>query len=159
MASVDPIPVAVIGASGYTGVELLRLLCDHPRARLVHRCALKNAGQRASDLFPNLLGRVDLVCKAFDPDEVTAVAKVAFFALPHSESVPAARALLERGLTVLDLSADFRLKDEAGYAQWYGRHKAPELLATAVYGMPERHRDALAGARLVAPLRWVPMGA
>ena len=148
--SFDQIPVAVVGASGYTGVELLRLLADHPRVSLAHLCAHRNAGQRAADLFPNLLGRVDLVCRPFDADEVAANAKVAFLALPHGESVPAAKALLERGLTVLDLSADFRLHDAAAYAQWYGEHTAPELLDVAVYGQPELHRERLTGARLVA---------
>lgn len=146
----DRLPVAVVGASGYTGAELLRLLCDHPRVVLSHLCAHKNAGQRADALFPSLLGRVDLVCEAFDADRVAAAARVAFLALPHGESVPAAQALLERGLTVLDLSADFRLHQASAYDAWYGPHQAPELLASAVYGQPERHRERLRGARLVA---------
>src|SRR6476661_2955570 len=83
--SIDRIPVAVVGASGYTGVELLRLLADHPRVALTHLCAHRNAGQRAADLFPNLLGRVDLVCQPFDADAVAASAKLAFLALPHGE--------------------------------------------------------------------------
>jgi N-acetyl-gamma-glutamyl-phosphate reductase len=146
----DRLPVAVVGASGYTGAELMRLLIDHPRVELAHLSAHKNAGQRAADLFPSLTGRVDLTCRTFDADEIARAARIAFLALPHGESVPAAQALLERGLTVLDLSADFRLKDAAVYEQWYGTHAAPELLSRAVYGMPERHRAALASARLVA---------
>ena len=149
----EPIPVAVVGASGYTGVELLRLLADHPRVALTHLCAHKNAGQRADALFPSLIGRVDLTCQRFDADTVARDAKIAFLALPHGESVPVAQALLGRGLTVLDLSADFRLHDAAVYAQWYGPgtgHGAPELLARAVYGQPELHRAQLVGARLVA---------
>ena len=146
----DKIPVAVVGASGYTGVELVRLLVDHPRLELVHVTAHRSAGQPLAQLFPNLVGRVHLVCAAFDAAEVASKARVAFLALPHGESVAAARALLERDVTVLDLSADFRLHDVADYAQWYTPHAAPELLARAVYGMPERHRQALVGARLVA---------
>jgi N-acetyl-gamma-glutamyl-phosphate reductase len=149
----DRMPVAVVGASGYTGVELLRLLVDHPRVALAHLSAHKNAGARAAELFPSLAGRPEvdaLVCRAFDADEVAKGARLAFLALPHGESVPAARALLERGLTVLDLSADFRLRDAAAYEAWYGPHAAKELLSRAVYGLPERHRGELPGARLVA---------
>ena len=146
----DRLTVAVVGASGYTGAELLRILVDHPRVDLVHLSAHKNAGQRAADLFPHLTGRLNFVCRAFDADEVARLAQVAFLALPHGESVPAAAALLERGVAVFDLSADFRLHDVADYERWYGAHAAPQLLARAVYGMPELHRGALAGARLVA---------
>jgi len=149
----DRLAVAVVGASGYTGAELLRLLVDHPRVTVAHVTAHRSAGQRLVELFPHLRGRPELeplVCRAFDADEVAAAAKLAFLALPHGESVPAATALLERGLTVLDLSADFRLRDPDAYEAWYGPHPAKELLGRAVYGLPERHRRELAGARLVA---------
>lgn len=146
----ERIPVAVVGASGYTGAELLRLLADHPRVEVAHVCAHKNAGQRVAELFPHLLGRVELTCQPFDADEVARAARVAFLALPHGQSVPTAKALVERGLTVLDLSADFRLRDAAEYETWYAPHAAPELLAAAVYGLPELHRARLPGARLVA---------
>jgi len=146
----ERVAVAVVGASGYTGVELLRLLSVHPGVTLTHLSAHKNAGLRADALFPSLLGRVSLTCQSFDADQVAAAARVAFLALPHGESVPVARALLERGLTVLDLSADFRLRSADDYSKWYGPHAAPELLEGAVYGMPELWRERLRGARLVA---------
>src|SRR5438067_12043587 len=111
----ESIPVAVVGASGYAGAELLRLLVDHPQVDLVHLSAQKNAGQRVGDLFPHLLGRLNLVCHRFDADEVARAARVVFLALPHGESIPAVEALLERGVTVIDLSADFRLADVAEY--------------------------------------------
>src|SRR5256885_11908088 len=128
----ESIPVAVVGASGYAGAELLRLLVDHPHVDLVHLSANKNAGQRVGDLFPHLLGRLNLVCHRFDPDEAARAAKVVFLALPHGESVAAAQALLERGTTVIDLSADFRLRSAGEYEVWYGPHGAPHLLAQAV---------------------------
>ena len=146
----DRLTVAVVGASGYTGAELLRLLVDHPLVDLVHLSAHKNAGQRAGDLFPHLLGRINFVCRPFDADDVSRVAHVAFLALPHGESVPTATALLDRGVSVFDLSADFRLRDAHTYEQWYGAHGAPHLLERAVYGLPELHRKDLGGARLVA---------
>ena len=151
----DRIPVAVVGASGYTGAELLRLCLEHPRLAVAGVYARSRAGEPLAGVFPQFAGRLALSLEAFDPDAVAARARVAFLALPHGESAPAAAALHERGLTVVDLSADFRLKDERQHAAWYGRspgdrHPAPDLLGRAVYGLPELHRQALAGARLVA---------
>jgi len=143
-------PVAVVGASGYTGAELCRLLLEHPRAAVAGVYGRTRAGERYAAVFPQFAGRLDLVVEPFDADAVAARARVAFLALPHHDSIAPAAALLARGVTVLDLSADFRLKSAAEYQAWYGAHEHPELLAEAVYGLPELHRARLAGARLVA---------
>jgi N-acetyl-gamma-glutamyl-phosphate reductase len=147
--------VAVIGASGYTGSELLRLLAHHPRVVVTAVMARRAAGQRLVDVFPHLRGHLDLPIEAFDADAVAARADVACCALPHGESAPIVAALRARGVVVLDLSADYRLRDAAAWASWYGSaehpvHPAPALLADAVYGLPERHRARLRGAGLVA---------
>jgi N-acetyl-gamma-glutamyl-phosphate reductase len=153
--SSDRIRVTIVGASGYTGAELIRLLLGHPRVQITAVMAKRAAGQRIDEVFPHLIGRLALPVEAFDPDTVARKADVAFAALPHGESAPAVIALRERGVTVLDLSADFRLHDPVAWAQWYGsaehpQHPSPALLAQAVYGLPERHRSQLAGAGLVA---------
>jgi N-acetyl-gamma-glutamyl-phosphate reductase len=146
------IPVAVIGASGYTGAELLRILAEHPQAHVVAAVAKTKAGESLARVFPQFAGTPTgaLPLEAFDADAIARRARVAFSALPHGESAPTVAALLERGLTVIDLSADFRLRDPATYATWYHAHPAPNLLPQAVYGLPERHRARLVGAGLVA---------
>ncbi len=149
-----PAKIAVIGASGYTGLELLRLLLTHPYAELVCVTSRQNAGQRIADLFPRFSGAsaADLTFIDPDPDAVAASgAEVAFLALPHGVAAGYASSLLEKGLKIVDLSADFRLDDKEVYKEFYDAdHPAPELLAEAVYGLPEIHRDAIIGARLVA---------
>lgn len=143
--------VAILGATGYTGAELVRLLLGHPSVELRAVCGQDGrAGTALSDVLPSLSGVTDLVLEAFDPARVAKVADFAFCALPHGASAPAVRALLDAGLRVLDLSADFRLRDMAAHAEWYGPHPAPELAAEAAYGLPELHRDEIAKARLVA---------
>jgi N-acetyl-gamma-glutamyl-phosphate reductase len=150
----ERIPVAVVGASGYTGAELLRLLATHPRAEVVAVYAKRAAGQRLTDVFPHLTGRYDrLVVEEFDAAAIASRAQVAFSALPHGDSAAVVAALRARDVTTLDLSADFRLRDPAAWRAWYGGehdHPAPELLQQAVYGLPERHRAALREAQLVA---------
>jgi N-acetyl-gamma-glutamyl-phosphate reductase len=148
------VPVVVVGASGYAGAELLRLLAGHPRVEIAGLAARRAAGQRLTDVFPHFAGRLDLAIEAFDADAVAGRARVAFSALPHGHSAPVVAALRARGVTVLDLSADFRLRDPVAWQAWYGgaedAHPAPALCAEAVYGLPERHRAALAGAGLIA---------
>lgn len=144
------VPVALVGATGYTGAELFRLLADHPHAEVVLAIARKEVGKPVAELYPHLAGRVDLVLEAFDPDRIAQVAKVAFLALPHGTAAASAKPLLERGVQVFDLSADFRLKDRATYESFYGAHPHPELLAESIYGLVEHHRASLEGARLVA---------
>ena len=145
------IPVAIVGASGYTGAELCRLLLAHPSVEIVSVHAKTSAGQALAKVFPQFRGVLDLTLEPVDADAIAARAKVAFCALPHGESAGIVTALHDRGMTVLDLSADFRLRDAAAYRTWYGHeHPAADRLAQAVYGLPERHRDALRGATLIA---------
>jgi N-acetyl-gamma-glutamyl-phosphate reductase len=143
--------VAVFGASGYTGLELLRLLLRHPRFELALVTSEQRAGEPVGDAFPALRGLVDLrFVASADATRLAREVDLAFTALPHAASAPTVAALRKAGVPVLDLSADFRLHDAAVYRQWYGEHPAPGLLASAVYGLPELHREALRKAELVA---------
>lgn len=143
--------VGILGASGYTGAELIRILLGHPRAEITYLAARERLAPRASDVLPQLRGVLEIPIEAFDPDAIAARTDVVFCALPHGASIEAVKALRARGVRVLDLSADFRLQDPALYARWYGApHGAPELLSAAVYGLPELKRAALRGASLVA---------
>jgi N-acetyl-gamma-glutamyl-phosphate reductase len=149
-AAHDKWPVAVVGASGYTGAELVRLLLGHPRARLAGLYAHRHAGEKVASHFPQFAGLIDDVYLKYAPDDLAARARVALLALPHGESAAVALELMARGVAVLDLSADFRLRSPSLYTEWYGPHAAPDLCAEARYGLVERHRTTLAGARLVA---------
>lgn len=142
--------IALIGATGYTGAELLRLLADHPEAEVAVAVARRDVGKPLSEIFPHLVGRTSLVLEAYDADDVARRCDVAMLALPHGASAQVGKELFERGLQVLDLSADFRLRDLATYERHYGAHPCPELLPRAVYGLVEHHREALVGASLVA---------
>lgn len=144
------IDVAIVGAAGYTGAELTRLVTAHPGLELRMVTSAAHAGRPVSDLYPALAG-VDLSYVAPDAEDIAASAKLAFLAVPHTAAMALVPALLGAGVAVIDLSADFRLTDAALYQRWYGaEHSAPELLAEASYGLPELWRDGLAGARLVA---------
>jgi N-acetyl-gamma-glutamyl-phosphate reductase len=142
--------VAVVGASGYTGLELLRMLLRHPHFELAAVTSEQRAGRPLGEAFPSLRGRTDLRLEGADAGALVGRVELAFTALPHAASAPTVQALHAAGVAVVDLSADFRLRDPAVYAKWYGAHPAPELIAQAVYGLPELYRDALDGARLVA---------
>lgn len=144
------IKVAVVGGTGYTGVELLRLLVNHPHVAIVAVTSRSEAGTPVADMYPNLRGHLDL---AFSEPavETLAAADVVFFATPNGTAMKMVPALLEAGVRVIDLAADFRLKDAALWQQWYGMaHACPELLEEAVYGLPEVNREATRSARLVA---------
>ncbi|MBM4292510.1 MAG: N-acetyl-gamma-glutamyl-phosphate reductase [Deltaproteobacteria bacterium] len=144
------VSVVVVGASGYTGAELLRYLTAHPRADVRAVYGHSKAGLPLGEVFPSLAHSA-LRLSAFDPDAAAEEASVAFLALPHGASQEAARALRERGVRVVDLSADHRFSDPAEYARVYGvPHAHPALLAEAVYGLPELFRDEVRGAGLVA---------
>src|SRR5574341_1316401 len=137
--------VAVAGASGYTGVELLRLLLQHPWAKVVALTADTYANQPIGKVFPSLTGLVDLTCLPLDTAKLAAEAEFVFLALPHKTSMAAGADLIQRGARVLDLSANYRLKDAAAYPRWYGvQHVVPHLLKEAAYGLPELHRAAIA---------------
>ena len=151
MAGAKRVPVAVVGATGYVGAELLRVLARHPGVELVFVSSEQHRGKRASDVYPALRGYVDLVLQAPDPNAAAEKAEVVFTALPHGASAPIVAALHARGRIVVDQSADFRLHDVVTYARWYGdHHPAPALLAEAVYGIPEIHRERMRRTRLVA---------
>ncbi|MDH5302003.1 MAG: N-acetyl-gamma-glutamyl-phosphate reductase [Gammaproteobacteria bacterium] len=144
------IKVGVVGGTGYTGVELLRLLAMHPQVALRAITSRSESGTRVSDMFPNLRGRVDLAFS--EPDfAVLGECDVVFFATPNGVAMTMARQLLDQGVKVIDLAADFRLKDVAVWEKWYGmKHASPELVAEAVYGLPEVNREQVRQARLVA---------
>jgi len=139
--------VAVIGAAGYGGAVAAAILWRHPSLELAAVTARSEAGRRHDDLYPRY--RVPLVLDEFDPDDIAARAQSAIVAYPHGAAAPAVKALRERGLKVVDLSADFRL-DRERYERWYQPHAAPELLGEAVYGLTEAHRDEIRAADLVA---------
>jgi N-acetyl-gamma-glutamyl-phosphate reductase len=144
------VKVGIVGGTGYTGVELLRLLAQHPEVELAVITSRKDAGTRVSDMFPSLRARVALAFA--DPREAPlASCDVVFFATPNGVAMGEARGLLEAGAKIIDLAADFRLADAALWERWYGmKHACPELLPEAVYGLPEVNREAIRGARLVA---------
>ena len=144
------IKVGIVGGTGYTGVELLRLLAQHPEVELAAITSRAEAGSAVADMFPSLRGRVSLNFS----DPVTAPLKdcqVVFFATPNGVAMQQARSLLEAGVRVIDLAADFRIKDIAVWEKWYSMaHAAPDLVAEAVYGLPELNRTQIRNARLVA---------
>lgn len=144
------IRVGIVGGTGYTGVELLRILALHPEVELTAITSRGNAGEKVADMFPNLRGHVDLAFS--DPSEADlSGCDVVFFATPNGIAMGAARELLDAGVRVIDLAADFRIKDIALWEKWYGMpHASPDLVAEAVYGLPELNREAIRGARLVA---------
>ena len=146
----ERVPAAVIGASGYVGAELIRLLQRHPQVSIAGLYANRRAGESIARDLPQFSGILDGNFLAYDADAIASAAKIAFVALPHGESARVSGELYQRGLTVLDLSADLRLRSPEIYGEWYGPHHAPELLPHAVYGLVERHRVQLKNARLVA---------
>jgi len=145
------VQVAVIGAAGYAGVEAVRWTLAHPRFELACITSAADAGRSLSTLYPGLAGATDLAFVAPNADIIAEQASVAFLAVPHTAAMELVPELLSRGVTVLDMSADFRLTDPDVYEHWYGvPHTAPDLLGEAVYGLPEVDRGRLPGARLVA---------
>ncbi len=146
----DWIRAGIVGGTGYTGVELMRLLATHPAIRLEAVTSREQAGRPVADLYQNLRGQVDLAFSA-PGDAALERCDVVFFATPNGTAMTQAPPLLAAGVRVIDLSADFRLRDAEEWRRWYGlEHAAPELLGEAVYGLPEVHREALRDARLVA---------
>jgi N-acetyl-gamma-glutamyl-phosphate reductase len=144
------IKAGIIGASGYTGEELARILALHPRVELTVATSRQYAGKKLADIYPNLRRIVDLTVEDAMLDELAGRAELFFTAVPHQTAMNIVPALLEKGCKVVDLSADFRIHDAAVYEQWYQAHIAPEYLPKAVYGLPELHRQAIMRATLVA---------
>ncbi len=142
--------VGIVGGTGYTGAELLRILALHPEASIEVITSRTEAGTGVAEMFPHLRGHLDLAFT--EPDEgALGECDLVFFATPNGTAMKAAPDLLRRGVRVIDLAADFRLKDPALWEQWYGMpHACPELLDEAVYGLPELHRAQVREARLVA---------
>jgi N-acetyl-gamma-glutamyl-phosphate reductase len=144
------IKTGVVGGTGYTGVELLRLLIGHPDVELAVITSRSEEGRPVADLFPNLRGHTGLTFTAPDAGGLE-TCDLVFFATPNGTAMTLVPGLLEAGVRVVDLAADFRLRSEESWEQWYGMpHSCPELLAEAVYGLPEVNRASIAQARLVA---------
>ena len=144
------IKVGIVGGTGYTGVELLRLLAQHPHAELRAITSRKEAGMGVAEMFPNLRGHVDL---QFSEPAAAGLEKcdVVFFATPNGVAMQEARALVDAGVRIVDLAADFRIRDVAVWEQWYKmKHACPELVAEAVYALPEVNRDQIRKARVIA---------
>ncbi len=144
------IKVGVVGGTGYTGVELLRLLSRHPQVELVAITSRGEAGMAVSDMFPSLRGRVNL--KFVTPQEAALdKCDAVFFATPNGIAMQQAAELVAAGVRIIDLAADFRIRDIAEWEKWYGmKHAAPELVAEAVYGLPETSREQIRKARVLA---------
>ncbi len=144
------INVGVVGGTGYTGVELLRLLAGHSQIKVTAVTSRGEAGKAVADIYPNLRGHYDLSFVAPDMDLLSSC-ELVFFATPNGAAMKMVPALLERGVKVIDLAADFRIKDIPLWEKWYGMdHVCPELVAEAIYGLPEINRAAIKSARLVA---------
>jgi N-acetyl-gamma-glutamyl-phosphate reductase len=142
--------VGIIGASGYTGGELARILALHPAAALTVATSRSHAGKRLSQIYPHLAGIADLVCENVPAAELAERADLFFTAVPHQTAMAIVPELLQAGKKVIDLSADFRLDDPVVYEAWYQPHTAQQYLAEAVYGLPEINREKIAAARLIA---------
>jgi N-acetyl-gamma-glutamyl-phosphate reductase len=150
--AVVPVRVAILGGSGYTALELIRILLRHPHAEIAAVTSRQEGTPRIDEVHPALAGRLDLRLEPFDADRLLARGvRCAFGCLPHGASMGTLPRLLERGVRVIDLSADYRLRDPNVYAQWYGEsHEDLAHLAQAVYGLPELYGDEIPAAQLVA---------
>ena len=152
--------VAVAGGSGYMGAELLRLLLQHPEVTLTSVTSERLAGEPLGRVYPHLRGLTDLTFSDLDAERLTAAVDAVFLALPHMESQKAVPVLRRHGVRVIDLSADYRLRDPEDYTVWYkAPHIDPDGLAEAVYGLPELYRKVISGAGLVAAPGCYPTGA
>lgn len=142
--------VAIVGASGYTGLELIRILHCHPEVEIACLTSEQSAGKRISEVFPTLRGRCDTVLENLEPVRVSEKADIIFTALPHKAAMEVVPTFIKLGKKVIDLSADYRLSDPAVYGEWYEPHINPANLKKAVYGLPEIRRSKIKGAKLVA---------
>ncbi|MCA8864207.1 MULTISPECIES: N-acetyl-gamma-glutamyl-phosphate reductase [unclassified Halomonas] len=145
------IKVGIVGGTGYTGVELLRLLAQHPQVNVAMITSRSETGVKVCDMYPNLRGHYDTLAFSEPDAKQLGAMDAVFFATPHGVAHALAGELLDNGTRVIDLSADFRLRDADEWSHWYGQaHGAPELLQEAVYGLPEMHREKIKNARLIA---------
>ncbi len=156
----EKLNVAIVGSSGYTGGELMRILLNHPMVMVTAITSEKSAGKPIVSIFPHLAGLTSLVCEPLDPDAIAKKADFVFLALPHVTAQEATFRFRKLGKKVVDLSADYRLSDPALYETWYEHaHQYPELLKDAVYGLPELHREKIKKASLAANPGCYPTGA
>jgi N-acetyl-gamma-glutamyl-phosphate reductase len=144
------IRVGIYGGSGYTGQELMRLLIGHPDAQVVAATSRRFAGVPVSEVYPIFSGRTNLAYADISPEAMAPLADLIFLALPHGVSMGVAPIFVRAGKKVIDLSADFRIRDAASYEAWYGRHTAAGMIGEAVYGLPELYRDRIRTSRLIA---------
>jgi len=151
--------VGIIGATGYTGVELLRLLLHHPEVEVTALTSQKYAGLPIDQVFPSVMKYLQLKCEELNLDQVSKKTDFIFTAVPHKTAMETVPSFVQRGKRVVDLSADFRLQDPAVYERWYQKHTAPELLKESVYGLPELHRKKIREARIVGNPGCYPTGA
>ncbi len=152
------IRTAIIGASGYTGVELMRILARHPQVELRMVTSRQYAGRTVAEVFPSLRGICDLSFSAYDPAAVAGEVEAVFTALPHKTAIEVVASCHEAGKKVVDLSADYRFADAGLYESWYQEHSRRDLLAKSVYGLPELHREAIARAAIVGNPGCYPTG-
>lgn len=144
------IRAGVLGGTGYAGIETVRLLIKHPEVKLTRIVSHSYAGQKISDIYPNLRGICDIECSGLDADDIASECDVVFTALPHGASKEVIPSLYKKGLKIIDLSGDFRYNDPKVYERWYGQeHSSPELLKKSVYGLCELHRDEIRSAQLI----------
>jgi len=151
--------IAIVGATGYAGEELLKILLEHPQVKLTSVSAKIDRPEKISRIFPEFSGKIDLICGQPDLSRIVPECDLAFLALPHRVSMEVAPEFLAAGKKVIDLSADYRLKDESVYEQCYGvRHKSPEYIARGIYGLPEVYREKIKQAQLIANPGCYPTG-
>lgn len=150
--------IGIVGVTGYTGMELVRLLGGHPGAEITYSSSLTSIGRKLEEIIPNVPGNPEVVVEKFDPGKAWDSAEFFFLCLPHGDSMEVAGTLYDKGAGIVDLSADFRLADPSDYEQWYGDHTRKGLLSVAVYGMPEIYRDRIRETKLVANPGCYPTG-
>jgi N-acetyl-gamma-glutamyl-phosphate reductase len=150
MGNLRRVPVGIVGASGYGGVQLVRLLMDHPEVELAYLGGESSAGKSFTDLYPHLGNIVDLDIEGVDPEVIASRCEVVFLSLPNGLACQITPQLIEKGCKVLDLSADYRFSDLTTYTTWYGTQRSDRTIAaTAVYGLPELYRDRIAESQLI----------
>jgi len=156
----DPmIKAGIVGATGYTGIELLRILLRHPDVRITLATSEKFAGKKVAEVLPSLSGACDLSLENLSDSRVIKNCMVAFCCLPHKEAMTHIPTWIRKGTKVVDLSADFRFRSPAIYEEWYQKHAAPDLLPESVYGLPELHRDEIKKSTLIGNPGCYPTGA
>ncbi len=142
--------VSVIGATGYTGVELVRLLAEHPEVEINALTSHSFAGEQIADIYPHLKEKLDIECEKLNVEQVAAASEVVFTALPHGVSMEVVPDFVEQGVTVIDLSGDYRYQKLATYEEWYQEHSSPDLLNSGIYGLPEINREEVRTSNLIA---------